>query len=57
MSKVISSNALNVAISKGLVRTVDNYFSNEPVQAFKSASKRFKAKSEKQNFVIANKKE
>lgn len=44
MSKIISSDALNVVISKGLVRTYENYFSDKPVKDFKEASKRFKNK-------------
>ena len=42
MSKVLSSNVLNEVIRKGLVRTVDNYLANEPVEAFKQASARLR---------------
>ncbi|EBC4430778.1 MULTISPECIES: hypothetical protein [Enterobacteriaceae] len=42
MSKVLSSNVLKRVTEKGLVRTYDNYFSNEPVEAFKEASSRLR---------------
>lgn len=54
MSKVMSSDVLNVAIRKGLVRTVSNYFSNEPVDAYKQATYRIR---EKQNKYLVSKDE
>ncbi|WP_370606544.1 hypothetical protein [Pantoea ananatis] len=52
MSKVMSSDALNVVIKKGLVRTANNYFSNEPVEAYKQATSRIRNKQNR--YLVAN---
>lgn len=55
MAKILTSDALNIAIKKGLVRTFDNYFSNEPVEAYKQATLRIREKQNK--YILSQKKD
>lgn len=55
MAKILTSDTLNIVIKKGLVRTFDNYFSNEPVEAYKQAI--FRIRERQNKYILSQKKD